>query len=84
MAFGVRLCHSCNHGFTSHIANVIFRDVLGIEAVDENNRIIYLNHDYTAPETAEAEFPLTAGTLIITVKNYKRTVKVIGDYNLLQ
>jgi len=33
---------SCNHGFASHVAHSLYRDVLGVHAVDTQNKIIRL------------------------------------------
>ena len=33
---------SCNHGFASHVAHSLYRDVLGISAVDAQNRVVGL------------------------------------------
>jgi alpha-L-rhamnosidase len=33
---------SCNHGFASHVAHSLYRDVLGVHAVDVQNKVIRL------------------------------------------
>jgi len=34
---------SCNHGFASHVVHSLYRDVLGISAVDVQNRVVRLS-----------------------------------------
>ena len=37
---------SCNHGFASHVTNCLFRDALGIQLIDANNRKVVISfHD---------------------------------------
>ncbi len=33
-----RASDSCNHGFASHIVNIIYRDILGVYTIDRNNK----------------------------------------------
>ena len=73
---------SCNHGFASHAVRFIFRDCLGIDKVDEINKTVYLNSDYTAPENAKAIIPLNNGSIKVTVENGERNVEILGDYKI--
>lgn len=71
---------SCNHGFASHAVHFILRDCLGIEKIDETQKKIYLNTDFTAPENAEARFPLKEGTLTVCFKDGIRAVSCSEGY----
>ena len=74
---------SCNHGFASHVVRSIFRDCLGINKIDEIRKTVELNYDYSSPQNASAIIPLKSGTIIVTVRNKKRTVEIEGNYKLL-
>ncbi len=73
---------SCNHAFASHVVRFIFRDCLGINDIDEMQKTIYLNNDYTAPNNATAVIPLVNGKIKITVTNGVRNVEIEGDYKI--
>ena len=75
---------SCNHGFASHVIRLIFRDCLGIDRIDEGNKMVYLNHDFKAPENVKAMLPLKNGSIKITVSSGARKVEITGDYKLGQ
>ncbi|MBE7091828.1 MAG: hypothetical protein E7365_01420 [Clostridiales bacterium] len=73
---------SCNHGFASHVIRFIFRDCLGINEIDENNKKIYLNNDYTAPQNAKALIPLKSGSIKVIIEGGARKVEIVGDYKI--
>ncbi len=73
---------SCNHGFASHVIRFIFRDCLGINEIDEINKKIYLNSDYTAPKNAKAMIPLKNGSIKVTFEGGARKVEIVGDYKI--
>ena len=77
-----RVGSSCNHGFASHVVRLIFRDCLGIDGVDEINKKIYLNNDYTSPEHVKAVLPLLNGSIKVTVEGGARKVEISGDYKI--
>lgn len=53
---------SCCHGFASHAAVVLFRDVLGVRSVDPLARRIHVRVDRTLPlEFCRGEIPLNNG-----------------------
>jgi len=33
---------SCNHGFASHVAHTLYRDVLGVSAIDTQRKVVRL------------------------------------------
>lgn len=73
---------SCNHAFASHVVRFIFRDCLGINDIDETNKKIYLNNDYTAPQNVKAVIPLINGSIKITIEDGARKVEIVGDYKI--
>lgn len=73
---------SCNHAFASHVVRFIFRDCLGILDIDETNKKIYLNNDYTAPKNAKAVIPLINGSIKVAVEDGARKVEIVGDYKI--
>ena len=75
---------SCNHGFASHLIRIIFRDCLGIDNVDEINKTVRLNNDFSSPDNAHAVIPLKNGSIItVDVVNGKRTVTVSDEYKTI-
>lgn len=74
---------SCNHGFASHIVRIIFRDCLGIDGVDEINKTVKLNYDFSSPSNAHAEIPLSSGVITVDIKNGHRDVAVSDGYSII-
>jgi alpha-L-rhamnosidase len=54
---------SCNHGFASHAARWLVRDVLGVYAVDRENRTITLRLPPNELPWCAAELPVGEGYL---------------------
>jgi len=54
---------SCNHGFASHVAHVLLRDVLGLQSVDVTKRLIRLHIRPLTLDWCDAQLPLPGGTL---------------------
>ena len=71
---------SCNHGFASHVVRFIFRDCLGVSEVDEQNKTVVLNSDFTSPANAHAVLPLKNGSITVDVVDGIRKVSVSGGY----
>ncbi len=57
---------SCNHGFASHIAHVLVRDVLGVQKVDAVKKEICLRFPDIALDWCEAELPMPDGPLAVS------------------
>lgn len=55
---------SCNHGFASHVAWVMFRDVLGITEVDYRTRKVTLKEPDAGLEWCKGAMPVPGGGLI--------------------
>jgi alpha-L-rhamnosidase len=54
---------SCNHGFASHVAHVLVRDVLGLQSVDVAKKHIRLSIRPLSLDWCEAQLPLPGGTV---------------------
>ena len=57
---------SCCHGFASHLARVLYRDVLGVSRVDTHNRVI---------DIAFADAPLTSCSGTMPINEGRLTVR---------
>jgi len=69
---------SCNHGFASHVAHVLVRDVLGLRSVDVARKQIRLDIHPLAMDWCEAHLPLPGGTLSLAwwYENGKQKVEI--------
>lgn len=57
---------SCNHGFASHIVHTLYRDILGIYAIDTvGKRVVYRFTDVDLP-TCSGEIPTPDGPVTLT------------------
>jgi alpha-L-rhamnosidase len=54
---------SCNHGFASHVAHCLYRDVLGVHRVDTQNRVVELRFSNVGLEWCQGEMPTRDGPL---------------------
>lgn len=55
---------SCNHGFASHIVHTLYRDILGLYAVDRINRRITLRFcDVPSLDWCEGRMPVAEGAI---------------------
>lgn len=55
---------SCNHGFASHVAHVLYRDVLGIAAVDPlENRLTIRFRKFDNLKWAQGAMPIPGGVV---------------------
>ncbi|NLF39369.1 hypothetical protein GX586_07980 [bacterium] len=54
---------SCNHGFASHVAHVLYRDALGIAGIDRTRRRIALRLGDTPLEWCEGRVPAGEGAV---------------------
>lgn len=48
---------SCNHGFASHIIHILYRDMLGLYRIDQQNKVIKLRFCDTALKQCEGKVP---------------------------
>ena len=65
---------SCDHGFASHAAHVLYRDVLGLYQVDPVNRVINLRFSDLRLDWCEGSVPLTDGR--VEVRWWKEGEKI--------
>ena len=49
---------SCNHGFASHVAHVLYRDILGIQRVDTQNKSVTLGFFDLPLDWCEGRIPV--------------------------
>ncbi len=54
---------SCNHGFASHAAHALYRDVLGIHAVDPVNNVVQLRFTDVDLAWCEGRRPVPTGAI---------------------
>ena len=66
---------SCNHGFASHVAQSLYRDVLGIHAVDTQRRTINLRLDDVGLDWCEGRLLTPQGP--VTVKWWKQGKDIV-------
>ena len=59
---------SCSHGFASHIAHVLYRDVLGVRNIDRVKKTIELRFPDVPLEHCSGEIPLEDGVLKVSWK----------------
>jgi alpha-L-rhamnosidase len=58
-----RTSASCNHGFASHVAHCLYRDVLGVRRVDTQNKIVELRFSDVELEWCEGRIPTPDGPI---------------------
>lgn len=54
---------SCNHGFASHVAHILFRDVLGVYRVDAVERVVTLRFADLKIDWCEGRVPTAGGAI---------------------
>lgn len=70
-------CASCNHGFASHVAVILYRDVLGIDNAQCLNGPIEWNDAGIPLFDCVATIPVGGKCYCIVVKNGKRSIDLI-------
>jgi len=56
---------SCNHGFASHVAHMLYRDVLGVQRIDPVNEVVRLRFSDLAPDWCEGRVPTQGGAIYL-------------------
>ena len=56
---------SCNHGFASHVAHCLYRDVLGVHRIDTQNKIVELCFGDVGLEWCEGKMPTVDGPVFV-------------------
>ncbi len=56
---------SCNHGFASHVAHMLYRDVLGVQRIDPVNEVVRLRFSDLAPAWCEGRVPTRGGAVYL-------------------
>jgi len=54
---------SCNHGFASHIAHLLYRDVLGLYEIDRPNHIVRLRFADADLDWCQGRIPTPDGSV---------------------
>jgi len=57
---------SCSHGFASHIAHVLYRDVLGVKEIDRVNKRVVLCFADVPLSSCSGEIPIGDGALNVS------------------
>ena len=57
---------SCNHGFASHVAHLLYRDAMGLQAIDVLRREIRVSIPEGSLSWCRGSIPLKAGTLTLS------------------
>jgi alpha-L-rhamnosidase len=66
---------SCNHGFSSHVAHSLYRDVLGVRAVDSQKKIIHLRIADVGLDWCEGRLLTPQGPVVVKWwKNGNQTI----------
>jgi alpha-L-rhamnosidase len=70
---------SCNHGFASHVAVMMLRDVVGIAKVDHVKKRVYVVPSLSELPWSTGSIPVPGGMITVSWKKteigYKRTLK---------
>lgn len=78
------ISNSCDHGFASHTAVLLYRDVLGVAAVDSLRRQVVLKVHKDLPlEFCRGRIPLSDRE-VLSIGWKKKSGEVIVDYDLPQ
>lgn len=56
---------SLNHGFASHVVNVLYRDVLGLNRVDAVRKTVHLRFTDTSLAWCEGRVPVPGGAVLL-------------------
>jgi len=56
---------SCNHGFASHVAHSLYRDVLGVHSVDTQKKVIHLRIADVGLDWCEGKLLIPQGPVIV-------------------
>ena len=65
---------SCNHGFASHAAHCLYRDVLGVYKIDSQKKIVELRFSDVGLEWCEGRMPINGG--VVSVRWWKDGNKI--------
>ncbi|MFY8053526.1 MAG: hypothetical protein ACOVP2_12965, partial [Armatimonadaceae bacterium] len=77
---------SCNHGFASHVAVMIYRDVVGISNIDHINKRVYVVPSQSNLSWCSGSVPVPGGMVTIswkkTQQGFKRTLKAPAGWKI--
>ena len=70
-----RTSASCNHGFASHVAHCLYRDVLGVHRIDTQNRIVELRLGDAGLQWCDGKMPTPHG--MVSVRWWTENKKIL-------
>ena len=73
---------SCAHGFASHIAHVLYRDVLGVREIDRVNRKVTLRFADVPLDWCEGEIPVEGGWIKVSWR--RENGKIVPSFSAPQ
>ena len=73
---------SCSHGFASHIAHVLYRDVLGVREIDRVNRKVTLRFADVPLDWCEGEIPVEGGWIKVSWR--RENGKIVPSFSAPQ
>lgn len=78
---------SCNHGFASHVAVMLLRDVVGIAKVDHATKRVYVVPSLSDLPWSSGSVPVPGGMVTISWKKtdvgFKRTLKAPAGWKVI-
>jgi alpha-L-rhamnosidase len=78
---------SCNHGFASHVAVMLLRDVVGISKVDHATKRVYVVPSLSDLPWSSGSVPVAGGMVTISWKKtdvgFKRTLKAPAGWKVI-
>ncbi len=78
---------SCNHGFASHVAVMMYRDVVGISNIDHINKRVYVVPSQSNLSWCSGSVPVPGGLVSIswkrTPQGFKRTLKAPAGWKII-
>jgi len=57
---------SCNHGFASHVAHCLYRDILGVKRIDTQNKMVELRFSDCGLQWCEGKMPTEDGFVVLS------------------
>ena len=65
---------SCNHGFAAHTAHCLYRDTLGIYALDRHKKTVTLRFDDVGLDWCRGTMPTPDGPVSLSWRNENDTI----------
>jgi len=75
----IDLSASANHGFASHVAHVLYRDVLGVASIDAVERLVRVRMPDSSQQWCEGRLPVGGGAVSVRWEKRSGTVEYRVD-----